>query len=72
VASATLLVKSVGSFRDLLIAFIELMAFTARLGILVFIFGKGVMTVAARQSVSVDIVMLFVLKDDIACGNFKL
>ena len=72
VASATLLVKSVGSLGDLLIAFIQFMAFTARLGIIVFIFSKRVMTVAARQSISVDIVMLFVLEDDIARGNFKL
>jgi len=72
VTSGTLLVKGVRPFRDFLIAFIRVMTFAARLGISVFIFGKRMMTVTARQSVPGDIVMLFVLEYDISRSDFKL
>jgi len=70
--SGTLLVEGIGPFRNFLVAFIQFMTFTARLGIRVFIFGQRVMTVTARQSIAGDIVMLFVLEYDISGGNFKL
>jgi hypothetical protein len=72
VTAPALLVNRIGPFRDFLIAFIQFMAFTARLGLIVFIFSKRVMTVPAGQSISADIVMFFVLKYDISRSDFKL
>jgi hypothetical protein len=62
VTAGTLHVKGVGSFRNFLIAFIQFMTFTARLGISVFIFSQRVMTVTARQTITVDRMMFFVFK----------
>jgi hypothetical protein len=69
--SGALLVKGIGPFRNFLIAFIQFMAFAARLGISVFIFFKCVMTVTARQPIAGDGVMLLVLEYDISRSDFK-
>jgi len=72
VTSGTLLVEGIGPFRNLLVAFIQFMTFAARLGIRIFIFGQRMVTVTARQSITGDIMMFFVLKNDISRSDFKL
>jgi hypothetical protein len=71
VTAGTLLVKGVGAFRNFLIAFIQLMTFTARLGISVLIFSQRVMTVTARQTITGDRMMLFVIKYNVPRRDFK-
>jgi hypothetical protein len=72
VAAGTLLVQGIGSFRDFLIAFVQLVTFAARSGFFVFIFRKGVMTVTARQSIPIDIEVFFMLENNISRSDFKL
>jgi hypothetical protein len=72
VTSGTLLVKGIGPFGDFLIALVQFVTFTARLGISVFIFSQRVVTVTTRQSIPVDIGVLFVLENDISRSDFKL
>jgi hypothetical protein len=71
VTAGTLLVKGVGSFGNFLIAFIRIVAFTARLGISVLIFSQRVMTVTARQTITGDRMMLFVIKYNVPRRDFK-
>jgi hypothetical protein len=72
VATGALLVKGVGSLGDFCIAFIRRMTFTARLGLIVFIFSQSVVAVTTRQPVTGDRVMLFVFEYDVARRDIKL
>ena len=45
--AAALLVESISALGDFFITFIRVMAFSARLGLVILIFGQGMMAVAA-------------------------
>jgi len=51
VAADALLMKGVGTLRDVLISGVFLMAFAAGLGVRILVLFKGVMAVAARDAV---------------------
>ena len=53
VAAGALLVKRISALGDFFITFSRVMAFHTRLGLVILIFGKGVVAVTARDSVSV-------------------
>jgi hypothetical protein len=63
VAAGTLLVKGVGPFRNFLITFIRIMAFSAELGVhIIIIFLKFVMAVPAGKTVAEFGCVSFVIK----------
>ena len=71
VASGTLPMKGVGTFWDLFISFIGVMAFAARACIGVLFLGQGVMTITARYAVTVIGVMDFMIKQYLSRRNIK-